>query len=93
MSAELLIRKSGSCRQRRARLRLSIVDEIPSASVATGPRRLASYARVDVGASMPLTERVRLHAVVDNLFNTDYDDAVGIKAPGILPRMGLLGEL
>jgi len=79
--------------QRRARLRLSIVDEIPSASVTTGPRRLDSYARIDVAASMPLTERFRLRAAVDNLFNTDYDDAVGIKAAGILPRIRLLGQL
>jgi len=76
-----------------ARLRLSVVDDIPSASLATGPRRLGGYARVDASGSIPLTDRVRFRVAVDNLFDTEYDHAVGVRAPGILPRVGLHGKL
>ncbi len=76
-----------------ARLRLSVVDDIPSASLATGPRRLGGCARVDASGSIPLTDRVRFRVAVDNLFDTEYDHAVGVRAPGILPRVGLRGEL
>lgn len=76
-----------------ARLRLSVVDDIPSASLATGPHRLDGYVRVDASGSIPLTERVRFRVAVDNLFDTEYDHAVGVRAPGILPRVGLHGEL
>lgn len=79
--------------RRRGQMRLTVVDDIPSASLATGPRRLDGYARVDVSTSMPLTARLRLRLAVDNLLDADYDDAVGIPAPGALPRVGLQGEL
>ena len=79
--------------RRRGQMRLTVVDDIPSASLATGPRRLDGYARVDVSTSMALTARLRLRLAVDNLFDADYDDVVGIPAPGVLPRVGLQGEL
>ena len=82
-----------SRRRHQARLRLTVVDDIPSASLATGPRRLDRYARLDASGSIPLTERIRFRVAVDNLLDTDYDHAVGVRAPGILPRVALRGEL
>lgn len=79
--------------RRRGQMRLTVVDDIPSASLATGPRRLDGYVRLDVSASMPLTDRLRLQVAVDNLFDSEYDDAVGIPAAGVLPRLRLHGEM
>ena len=82
-----------SGRGHRARVRVTVVDAIPSASVATGPSRLEGYARVDGSLSLPLDGRVRLQVAIDNVLDADYDLAVGAPAAGITPRVGLRGEL
>lgn len=65
------------------------VGEVLDSSIPTGDRTLGDYVRVDVAATWTPTPHWRISVAVDNLFDTDYEEAVGFPAPGITPRVAV----
>ncbi len=65
-----------------------IVGSVKDASVPTGGTALDPWGRVDVSASWRVRKHVSLYLEVDNLFDANYQEAVGFRAPGIRPRAG-----
>jgi outer membrane cobalamin receptor len=63
------------------------VGEVLDSSIPTGDRTLGDYVRVDVAATWTPHPNWRLSLTVDNLFDADYEEAVGFPAPGITPRI------
>ncbi|MFQ5882793.1 MAG: TonB-dependent receptor [Candidatus Methylomirabilales bacterium] len=63
------------------------IGDVFDSSIATGDRTLDDYLRVDVAATWTPVPNWRISVAVDNLFNTDYEEAVGFPAPGITPRI------
>jgi outer membrane cobalamin receptor len=70
-------------------LQTLFVGEVSDSSIPTGDRKLEAYARVDVAATWTLTSTWRVFLAVDNLFDADYEEAVGFPAPGVSPRGGI----
>lgn len=60
-----------------------------SASNPTGEQMLDAYARFDFAATWSLNTTWQLILAVDNLFDADYEEAIGFPAPGIRPRGGV----
>lgn len=58
-------------------------------SVPTGLVRLAGYTTADLGARLRLTGGLTLSAVAANLFDADYEDAIGFPAPGRTLRIAV----
>lgn len=63
------------------------VGEVQDSSIPTGDRTLGDYVRVDVAATWRPHPNWRLSLAVDNLFDADYEEAVGFPAPGITRRI------
>lgn len=63
------------------------VGETRDSSIPTGDRTLDDYVRVDVAAAWAPHPHWRISIAVDNLFDADYEEAVGFPAPGITPRI------
>jgi outer membrane cobalamin receptor len=66
-----------------------IVGSVKDASVPTGNRTLDSWGRVDLSAAWRVRKHVSLYLEIDNLFDADYQEAIGFRAPGIRPRAGV----
>lgn len=62
------------------------VGRVPASSIPTGNRVLSDYTRFDVAANWQMMPGWDLSVAVDNIFDNRYEEAVGFKAPGILPR-------
>jgi len=58
-------------------------------SVPTGEQELDAYTRVDLAMTWTLTPNWRLFLAVDNLFDGNYEEAIGFPASGIRPRGGV----
>ena len=58
-------------------------------AVPTGERMLDAYGRVDLAAIWTLNAHWQFFLAVDNLFDADYQEAIGFPAPGITPRGGV----
>jgi vitamin B12 transporter len=58
-------------------------------SVPTGERELDAYTRVDVAVTWRVTSPWEIFLAIDNLFDEDYEEAIGFPAPGISPRGGV----
>ncbi len=67
---------------------LAVGDSLDFA-VPTGERELDAYARVDIAATWTVTPNWELFLAIDNLFDADYEEAIGFPAPGINPRGGV----
>jgi vitamin B12 transporter len=65
-----------------------VVGKRAGSSVPTGQITLPSYERVDIAVSRSLTEQVRLFAALDNVFDEDYQEAVGFPDAGRRVRIG-----
>jgi outer membrane cobalamin receptor len=65
------------------------VGEVFDSSIPTGDRILDSYVRVDLAAAWRIWKHAELYLRVDNLFDANYEEAVGFPSPGINPRMGI----
>jgi iron complex outermembrane receptor protein/vitamin B12 transporter len=65
------------------------VGETYDTSVPTGGLDLGAYHRVDANLRWSATPRLTVALAVDNLFDADYEDAVGFPAPGFRPRLGV----
>lgn len=64
------------------------LDEFYESSVPTGGVWLDGYVRVDSTLSWQATEKLRIGLAVDNLFDEDYEEAVGFPAAGTRGRLG-----
>ncbi|MEZ5558927.1 MAG: TonB-dependent receptor, partial [Pseudomonadales bacterium] len=69
------------------------VDDSFDSSVPTGNATLDGYNRVDLSISWKPTETLRLWAAVDNLFDEDYEEAIGFPALGSRWRAGIRWSL
>ncbi len=66
-----------------------IVGSVKDSSVPTGDVTLDPWGRVDLSASWRVRKHVSLYLEIDNLFDSNYEEAVGFRAPGIRPRAGV----
>jgi vitamin B12 transporter len=69
-----------------------IVGSVKDSSVPTGKVTLDPWGRVDLSASWRVRKRVSLYLEIDNLFDANYEEAVGFRAPGIRPRAGVRAQ-
>ena len=65
-----------------------VVGSVKDSSVPTGNVTLDPWGRVDLSASWRVRKHLRLYLEIDNLFDSNYAEAVGFRAPGIRPRAG-----
>ena len=56
---------------------------------AQNDRAAFDYAKVDVTASWRAHDHVTLLLVVENLFDADFEEAIGFPDVGIYPRLGV----
>ena len=70
-------------------LRVLFVGDAPGESVPTGPVTLESHTRTDISAAWQAHPNAKIFLVVSNLFDKEYQEAVGFPAPGIYPRAGM----
>jgi outer membrane receptor protein involved in Fe transport len=66
-----------------------IVGSVKDSSVPTGNVTLDPWGRVDLSASWRVRKHVSLYLEIDNLFDSNYEEAIGFRAPGIRPRAGV----
>ena len=66
-----------------------IVGAVKDESVPTGKATLDPWGRVDLSASWRVREHVSLYLEIDNLFDSNYAEVIGFRAPGIRPRAGV----
>ncbi|MEZ5564758.1 MAG: TonB-dependent receptor [Gammaproteobacteria bacterium] len=65
------------------------VGDVLDSSIPTGILTLNAWNRVDANASWVVTPRLKLTLAVDNLLDSNYQEAVGFPAAGIRPRLGV----
>jgi vitamin B12 transporter len=65
------------------------VGRVLDSSIPTDDRELDAYIRVDIAITWNAGLTWQYFLTVDNLFNADYEEAVGFPAPGISPHIGL----
>jgi len=66
-----------------------IVGSVKDSSEPTGNVTLDPWGRVDLSASWRVREHVSLYLEIDNLFDSNYEEAIGFRASGIRPRAGV----
>jgi vitamin B12 transporter len=66
-----------------------IVGSVKDESEPTGNATLDPWGRVDFSASWRVRKHVSLYLEVDNLFDSNYAEVIGFRAPGIRPRVGV----
>ena len=66
-----------------------IVGSVKDSSLPTGDVTLDPWGRVDLSASWRVRKHVSLYLEIDNLFDSNHQEAVGFRAPGIRPRAGV----
>jgi outer membrane cobalamin receptor len=66
-----------------------IVGSVKDSSEPTGNVTLDPWGRVDLSASWRVRKHVSLYLEIDNLFDANYEEAIGFRAPGIRPRAGV----
>ncbi len=65
-----------------------VVGKREGSSVPTGPVTLKRYERLDVAVSRALTDQAQLFAAIDNVFDEEYQEAVGFPDAGMRWRVG-----
>jgi outer membrane cobalamin receptor len=65
------------------------VGESLDFSVPTGERDLHDYSRTDLAMTWTVVPTLQLFVKVDNVFDADYEEAIGFPAPGINPSGGI----
>ena len=65
------------------------VGRVLDSSIPTDDRELDAYIRVDIAITWNAGPAWQYFLTVDNLFDADYEEAVGFPAPGISPHIGL----
>ncbi|MDB5734316.1 MAG: hypothetical protein JWN16_953 [Alphaproteobacteria bacterium] len=72
---------------------LSHVGALVDNAVPTGDVPLPGHVRADLAASYALTQNIKLHLGIDNLFDAHYEEVVGFPAPGVVMRGGISAAL
>ncbi|MCC7257694.1 MAG: TonB-dependent receptor [Gammaproteobacteria bacterium] len=62
------------------------VGETLDHALPTGTLALDAYHRVDLALGWQATPRLRVTFAIDNLFDADYEEAIGFPAPGLRSR-------
>ena len=62
---------------------------MPDSSIPTGDVTLDPYVRFDAALSYQPDPSFTITFAVDNLFDAQYEEAVGFPAAGISPRVGV----
>ena len=75
------------------RLQALFVGPLRAESVPTGVVTLPGYQRLDLAASWQLLSWLEGYLALDNLLDQQYQEQVGIRTPGIRPRIGFRIEL
>jgi outer membrane cobalamin receptor len=65
------------------------VGSVLDSSIPTGDRSLNPYTRVDLTSVWSVTPKLKLSIAIDNLFDRQYEEAIGFRAAGIRPRVSL----
>lgn len=65
-----------------------VLDEFYESSIATGGMWLDGYTRVDTALTWEVAEALSVGLAIDNLFDSEYREAVGFPAAGIRARIG-----
>jgi outer membrane cobalamin receptor len=68
---------------------LFYVGEVVDSSIPTGDRDLDDYLRADLVAIWRTGDKWRYMLAIDNLFDADYEEAIGFPAPGTRLRFGV----
>ena len=55
----------------------------------TGPVKLDDYVRFDFRGQVRVFREISLYLAIDNLFDEDFEEAVGVPSMGIRPRAGI----
>jgi len=66
-----------------------IVGSVKESSEPTDKVTLDPWGRVDLSASWRVREHLSLYLEIDNLFDSNYEEVIGLRAPGIRPRAGV----
>ncbi len=66
-----------------------IVGSVKDSSEPTDRVTLDPWGRVDLSAVWRVRKHVSLYLEIDNLFDANYEEVVGFRAPGIRPRAGV----
>ena len=61
-------------------------------AIPTGDRDLNAYTRVNLAMTWTVSPKWQYFLAIDNLFDADYEEAIGFPAPGISPRIGFLAS-
>ncbi|MBN2053891.1 TonB-dependent receptor [bacterium] len=75
------------------RLDTVYVGETWDSSIPTGDIRLDDYLRTDLAVSWRPASAIGLELLVENLTDTNYQEAIGFPAPGIRPRLQIAWSL
>ena len=68
---------------------LLYVGRVLDSSVPTGARNLDDYVRADTALTWRVSPGWQVSAAVDNVFDTNYEEAVGFQGPGVTPRLAV----
>jgi len=69
------------------------VGKVPDSSIPTVGPDLADYTRINLALTWTASPAWRFFLAIDNLLDTDYEEAIGFPAPGINPRIGFRAGL
>ena len=65
------------------------VGTVPDESLPTGAVKLDSWARADLALRWQFRSDLELQVRIENLFDSEYQEAVGFEGPGFSARAGL----
>ena len=69
------------------------VGTVKDSLVPTPQRTLDAWVRVDLVAFWRVLEDLTLYVQIDNLFDNDYQEAIGFPSQRIRPRAGITWRL
>ncbi|HIE64382.1 MAG: TonB-dependent receptor [Nitrospira sp.] len=69
------------------------VGKVPDSYIPKGDRDLEEYTRINLAMTWTASPTWNIFLAIDNLLDTDYEEAIGFPAPGIYPRVGLRARL
>jgi outer membrane cobalamin receptor len=73
-------------------LRWRYVGAIPSFSYPAGQSQIGAYGRLDLSVLLRVTEQLRCSLSIENLSDVEYEEALGVPGPGIVPRLGIQSD-
>lgn len=71
-----------------AQANMKFVGTRLASSIPTGEVKLGAYERLDFSVTRDLGNHLMVRAAIDNLLDADYQEDVGVPAPGLVLRIG-----